>query len=318
MMGFICKICDSVGPHKGLLVKEMMAGTRASYPYFVCSDCGTLQIEHPVDDASAFYDNDTYSSFKEVDVGRIRKYIASIRNRCALTGRGGLVGRLLNAKYPLTRAHYIFAQYADRLDVSIIDVGCGNGKFLDLLSSAGFERLTGIDPFIAQELEKPGYSIRKKYLDQLTEQYDVLWLHHSFEHVKDPRRDLANVRDRMSQRGVCLLTVPIKGRVFEEFGADSYVIQAPHHNFLLTVKSMEILCANVSLVLEAHYQDASGISNWLKISALWQRNVSCSEMGQNLDGYFPESDIQRFKRIEKELASSELGDNVTFVLRKRH
>lgn len=316
MIRFTCNICGSKRPHEAIVAKEMMTGTRESFPYFACSDCGTLQIEHPVGDASAFYDNDTYGSFREIDVGRIRKKIASIRNRFALTGRGGWVGKLLDAKYPLTRAHYIFAQYANRMDMNILDVGCGNGKFLSLLSGVGFTRLSGIDPFIAQDVEKPGYSIRKKYLTNLTDQYDIVWLHHSFEHVKEPHRDLEAIRDRMSQHGVCLITIPIKGRVFEEFGADSYIIQAPHHNFLFTVKGMEILSAKASLALEAYHQDAAGISNWLKLSALWRRNIPCAEMDKDLNGYFSDTDLAHFSGIERELVSCGLGDNVTFVLRK--
>jgi SAM-dependent methyltransferase len=294
----------------------MTTGTHESLAYFICSGCGALQIEEPVDDVSSFYDNDTYSSFRDVDVGPIRKRLATIRNRFALTGGGGWVGRLLNRKYPLTRAHYVLARYADRMDLNILDIGCGNGKFLELLSGVGFTRLTGIDPFIAHDVEGPHYSIQKRYLSQVTAHYDIIWLHHSFEHVKDPHRDLADIRERLTQRGVCLITVPILGCVFEEFGADSYIIQAPHHNFLFTVKSMGILSAKASLVMEAHHQDAFGISNWLKLSALWRRNISCAEMRGDMNGYLSASDLTRFNGIERELLSAGLGDNVTFVLRK--
>lgn len=311
-----CQICGEEGSHESILVKEMMAGTRESFSYFVCSACGTLQIERPIEDVSAFYDNETYSSFREVEAGRFRRLIASIRNRYALTGKGGWIGKTLNSKYPLTLAHYVFAKYAKRLDVRVLDVGCGNGKFLDLLSGTGFGRLMGIDPFIAQDSVRPGYAIRRCYINQLSEQFDIVWLHHSFEHVKNPLHDLSLIRERMTDQGVCLITVPVKGRVFEEFGASSYIIQAPHHNFLFTVKSMELLSAKASLDLVAYHQDAAGISNWLKLSDLWRRDIACAEMSKNLDGYFSEGDLRRFDSIERELASSGFGDNVTFVLRK--
>jgi hypothetical protein len=120
----------------------------------------------------------------------------------------------------------------------------------------------------------------------------------------------------MTPVGVCLVTVPVVGRVFEEYRASSYIIQAPHHNFLFTVRGMQALSSRVSLVLDSYCRDAFGIANWLKLSDLWRRDISCAEIGSDVDGHFSRCELEEFRRIEDEMVSGGLGDNVTFVFRR--
>jgi hypothetical protein len=79
---------------------------------------------------------------------------------------------------------------------------------------------------------------------------------------------------------------------------------------------MQALSLRVSLVLDGYHRDAFGISNWLKLSDLWRRDISCAEIGSNVDVHFSRCELEGFRRIEDELVSGGLGDNVTFVFRR--
>src|SRR5213075_2198570 len=77
-------------------------------------------------------------------------------------------------------------------DAAILDVGCGSGDLLRLLHALGFKNLTGVDPFLAADLTTPeGIKIWKKELGQMPGSFQVLMLHHSFEHMTEPVAVLA-------------------------------------------------------------------------------------------------------------------------------
>jgi 2-polyprenyl-3-methyl-5-hydroxy-6-metoxy-1,4-benzoquinol methylase len=68
-----------------------------------------------------------------------------------------------------------------------LDVGCGGGALLDRLARVGFNKLSGADPFIAADAETPlGVPLMKRYLSEVTGEFDLIMFNHSLEHVPDP------------------------------------------------------------------------------------------------------------------------------------
>lgn len=267
------------------------------------------------DDMADYYSNSSYGSFISPGKPSFKKRIRTIRNKYAIWGEGGLLGYLLNQMVPLTTDYCVIKDYA-KADSKILDVGCGAGAYINDLSDIGFLNVSGIDPFLEKELEYAnGVVIRKMFLEQVVEQYDVILSHHSFEHVPQPLETLTSIKRLLRPGGVCLLTIPVAEDLYRQYGRDCYLIQAPQHFFLYSMKSMAVLTKKVGLRVEKIMRDATTTSNWYKYSELWRRDVSCNEAGGILDKYFTRKELAEFARTERDLNRQGKGDNITFILR---
>lgn len=310
-----CKICGNVNNNKNFTAREMMQGTRVEFEYLECSACGCVQIINVPANMTSYYANSSYGSFVSVGKTEIKKQIRIIRNRYAIFGIGGVLGYLLNKMVPLTADYRIIKDYA-KADSKILDVGCGAGAYINDLSDIGFRNVSGIDPFLEIELKYDnGVVIRKTFLEQVTEQYDVILSHHSFEHVPQPLETLMSIKKLLRPGGVCLLTIPVAEDLYRQYGKDCYLIQAPQHFFLYSMKSMAVLTNNAGLRVEKIIRDAATTSNWYKYSKLWKRDVSCNEVGPSLDKNFSHRELTEFSQTERELNRQGRGDNITFILR---
>lgn len=87
---------------------------------------------------------------------------------------------------------------------SVVEVGCGKGRFLEVLAARGIDALgfdpayEGTDPRIRRELFGPATSIRAS----------AVVLRHVLEHIPDPVGFLAGIRDANGGRGQIYVEVP--------------------------------------------------------------------------------------------------------------
>ena len=58
-----CKICANSRGNKYHTIKEMMFGTRHSFDYLECGECGTIQIVTPPDDLSPYYPDEAWKTY---------------------------------------------------------------------------------------------------------------------------------------------------------------------------------------------------------------------------------------------------------------
>src|SRR5690554_1100732 len=134
-----CKICGNGHGNKHHTIKEMMFGTRHSFDYLECNDCGTIQILTPPDDLSPYYPDDYYAYITLNESSSFRKTLKRIR------------WRLYNC-FDTKPFRPLYGDWLKRagakMDDRIADVGCGNGQLLYEMYTSGFTNLVGIDPFI--------------------------------------------------------------------------------------------------------------------------------------------------------------------------
>ena len=295
-----CKICGNIKGNLIFIAREMLQGTRNEFNYLECISCGCVQIIEVPGDLSGYYSNSSYGSFSSSKRSNFKAELRKIRNKYAICNKGGAIGKLLNKISPLPYDYCAIKDYAT-LNAKILDVGCGIGAYIYDLSNIGFVNATGIDPFIDEDFVYPnGVVIRKKFVGQLTEQYDVILSHHSFEHVPNPLETLKSIKDRLNMDGVCILTIPVAEDLYKIYKENCYLIQAPQHFFLYSIKSMSILAQKSGFKIEKIVRDASNTLDWCKISELWKNDVACNEENEN-NKRFSREELNKVLSIEKEV-----------------
>lgn len=126
----------------------------------------------------------------------------------------------------------------------ILDIGCGMGTLLMQLRGFGFSDLTGIDPFISTDIiYSNGVRIWKKDIyGCIGQQYDCIMLHHSFEHMAEPRDVFAKLKNMLSDKGRILIRVPLcDSYAWRKYNTDWWQLDAPRHFYLHTVKKYIIV-----------------------------------------------------------------------------
>ena len=116
----------------------------------------------------------------------------------------------------------------------LLDVGCGNGIFLELFSGRSGWEVLGLDPSpeAVDRCRDKGIHAIQGTIETFDDanQFDVITLWEVLEHVFDPLAVLRRCRDLVGPDGVLVLTTPnVGGFDYLVLGADSTNILAPVH-----------------------------------------------------------------------------------------
>jgi 2-polyprenyl-3-methyl-5-hydroxy-6-metoxy-1,4-benzoquinol methylase len=126
----------------------------------------------------------------------------------------------------------------------LLDVGCGNGSFLLLARSAGWD-VFGVD-FDARAVEaanRQGLNVRlggMEELDPALDQFDVITLSHVIEHVPQPVMMLQRCYELLRPGGGVWIETPnISSQGHRLFGKNWRGLEPPRHLVLFTLESMK-------------------------------------------------------------------------------
>jgi SAM-dependent methyltransferase len=295
-----------------------MFGSGEEFDYFSCADCGCLQIARVPADLASFYPRGYYSFHTHpAATNGLKAWLGARRDYLLATGQG-VAGRLLNRLRPATPEVISLGGIPARKDMRILDVGCGSGSLLSFLHRARVGRLEGVDPYISADLEvAPGVTVRKLALDQVSGEFDLIMLHHVFEHVKSGLELLMAGRKRLSARGIIFLRFPTpESEVWDRYRENWVGLDAPRHLFLHTRRSLGILAEKAGLNMERCWCDAPAMDFWA--SELYKRGLSLiDEKGANREPgtYFSKRELKAFARQAERLNAAGRGDMLAVVLR---
>ncbi len=141
----------------------------------------------------------------------------------------------------------------------------------------GYRRVAGIDPYIADDIsDSDGVVVHKRSLEQMTGEFDVIMLHHSFEHMHDPAGALNEMRRLLSATGRILIRIPIADSfAWRRYGVNWMHLDAPRHLFLHSAASMRLLAQRCELrVSELVYE---GNPSQFIGSEQYERNISLTD-----------------------------------------
>ena len=248
-------ICKNTDQHEIFNVKEMMIGTRELFTYYQCGKCSCLQLKDVPADLGSHYP-DSYYSFKATSAesikSKIKRLIAQKRSAYLVFGTG-LIGRLAALhSSTLYQGAFKSLSYIPHLtkDMSIMDIGCGDGKFLNSLRELGFRKISGTDPFLSpEEITSSELNLqRKSVFDEFSRKYDVLMFHHVFEHLSNPFEVLQRSKELLNTNGVVIIRIPtVSSKAWETYREHWVELDAPRHAFLYSRKSISIL-ANSAVI----------------------------------------------------------------------
>lgn len=249
-----CVACGADGPHPAIRVMgDPDPKGREHFTYLACVDCGTLQLTDAPDDLGRFYSDDYYSFRRSVPANPLKRRLIVARNRYAATGRG-LAGPLIYGHwpYPLLKTVHRATGFTGSAGAGarILDVGCGAGRLLTDLRSAGYADLTGIDPFLKEEVADPGFRLIRTDIGAMTGAFDLIMFNHSLEHIPDPREALEHAARLLAPGGAVSVRVPVVGgEAWSLYGGEWGQLDAPRHFTLLTTPGMDRLAGRAGLSL---------------------------------------------------------------------
>jgi SAM-dependent methyltransferase len=260
-----CRICGNEEGNARVVAREMMFGLRDEFEYIHCRNCECLQIAKVPDDLSRYYPSTYYSLARKRDF-RVKRLVKDLWIRQAFAGKG-ILGKLLRLRYgfPLSVqwARDWMRLAGVTLGDSLLDVGSGTGEYLLDLKTIGFTKITGIDPFLRNDLVVDGLRILKKELSEVQETYDFVMFHHSFEHMADPKAVL-NQAWRIIAPGRCaLLRIPVvPSMVWRTYGVNWVGFDAPRHIFLHSKKSITLLAEEAGFMVSHVQYDSDAMQFW--------------------------------------------------------
>ncbi len=322
-----CRICTNEISENTLQIKEMMFGTGRFYSYSKCSLCGCVQIEQPEKNMENMYPS-SYYSFNTYNISSITKKIKRFVVRCSVAnalGYNSINNFLFSQKNRDGGAHAL----KDKISKTskILDVGCGDGSLIDALNWCGHRNLTGIDPFMNDSISVGNYQLIKKNIEELdgNEIFDIIMLHHSFEHVDNPFEVIKNIKRLLKKDGLCIIRIPVSDSYAFDLYKENWVqLDAPRHVFLHTNKSMEILTSKYNLTIESIVNDSMEFQ--FIGSEQYKKGIGLNDARSyylppykklffNKKHLFSKSNIQQFKQHANVLNKEGKGDQRIYYIR---
>lgn len=320
-----CRICGNDKNNRTHTAREMMFGTRENFDYLECGACGTIQIVE-IPDLRRHYPENYYSLTSDeklyIEKHLRRRIAARLAGNYFMKGKN-LLGKYLTEKKEWLRFNFAHSLREPLLGIDfqsrILDFGCGDGKLLRNLYFYGFRNLTGADAFIEKDIFYPnGIEIYKRRLDEIEAEFDLVMLHHSFEHLPDPLETLREIHRLLADEKFCLIRIPVANYAWEKYGVNWVQLDAPRHLFLYTEKSMRILAKKSGFTVEKVVYDSEEFQFWA--SEYYAKDIAMNDPNWfKLDfekSLFTKKQFDDWKIEAEKLNQEKRGDQACFYLRK--
>ncbi len=296
-----------------------MFGFRDYFDYFQCANCNCMQIEHFPGNIDKYYP-DNYYSYKNSPIPKFGLFKKLQFNY--LTGENkNILGKIACFKYKPPK-YYDWLRNLELKDrqTRILDIGCGNGEVLKILYSFNFTFLRGIDPYINENIEiDDKLKMLKKSVYEVGENYDIVMMHHSLEHMTDQLEVLEKVFEILSPTGQFLLRIPIISEtLMAKYGANVVSLDPPRHFYIHSLKSIEMLLKKVGFKIKKKIFDTEVFD--IIASEQYVKNIAINEKGSYVsdkkNGLFSKKEINTFKQLINKLNDEEQGSSIALYLTK--
>jgi 2-polyprenyl-3-methyl-5-hydroxy-6-metoxy-1,4-benzoquinol methylase len=272
-----CPLCGDAGKIRHNDLSDRLFQVPGTFGIRACerADCGTLWLDpRPTQDSlgKAYADYYTHSgsqeaSFESLPITRkIERIWDDLCWRSHLEAKHGynlLRPSLKLLKRPLAMLAHLRPSFCADWDLMVrwqsagrigrlLDVGCGNGDALHMLSTLGWTvEGTDVDPSSVAVARSRGLTVHHgdlSTLDLETGAYDVVTLSHVIEHVHRPDQLLSQCKKLLKPNGRLVVVTPnVDGLLYGKHRANWLALDPPRHLILFTARSLRSLAGSAGL-----------------------------------------------------------------------
>ena len=174
----------------------------------------------------------------------------------------------------------------------LLDIGCGNGYFLALCRSKGYE-VQGIDISewaATYATETLGLPVRVGQIDDVDlprGYFDVITMWHSLEHTLNPRHAIEKAKSWLQRDGILVVEVPnYEGRDARSYWEDWIGWQFPFHFFHFTPQTLKRLLAEcgfrVAKAKDYHSETVKQALKRIPIVSIFARRIAKFYSGHSI------------------------------------
>jgi ubiquinone/menaquinone biosynthesis C-methylase UbiE len=229
-----CPICKKTGSNYYSSTNALMhEPNNEVYIFNVCNNCESVFLTNPVTpERLEHYYTENYLPYRGPAAwGKYSSFVANSQKKKD-SNRVNFVKKYLKKN----NANYL----------NVLDVGCGNPSFLELLQQSSKVNCTGIDFSDSGWKGKnyPNIELKKVAIeDYITDkQFDVITLWHYLEHDYNPSQTIETLYHCLKQGGKLIIEVPdyksISAKIQKSYWQGWH---SPRHISLLTKKSFGLL-----------------------------------------------------------------------------
>ena len=160
----------------------------------------------------------------------------------------------------------------------VLDIGCGDGSFLDDARAMGWQAVgTDFDPTVIEKARARGLEVYQGTIDAVPGTFDAITLCHVIEHLHDPLATLRTCFERLNPGGFIWIETPsIDALGLKRFGPDWRGLEPPRHLVLFNRRSLE------QAVADAGFARIENLAQPSVVEGLW---VMSDRIAQGADPY---------------------------------
>lgn len=303
-----CPVCGE--PDRAVLYENLVDNVFRVAPgkwtLWKCAQCGSVYLDpRPTRDTiplaySSYYthqepaEKDDYKSLSPLR--KLRRRLVNGYTNWRFSTRGAPASRfgvlvltiLWSYRKALAR-EYRHLPRCPKSSGSLLDVGCGNGAFLKIAESCGWD-VVGLDPDpkAAANAKQRGLAVHEggiEYFEGAVGLFDVITLNHVIEHVHDPIEVLKTCHTLLKPGGQLWLETPnIASFGHAQYGKNWRGLESPRHLILFNRRSLKHALTSAGYSTPRDRARPSACAGMFKASDALERDQSADRNLRPLKG----------------------------------
>lgn len=317
-----CGYCGGRDVRREWRAVERYFGMGDAFAYAECASCGSLNIAEVPANLASFYAPAGYGGHSTRHASSrssgLRRLMRNLLTNFRL-GRPAVLATVAGS-WVVEPGNPPPLRWLRRMSATrqwrILDVGCGGGDLLRQLWALGFDQLHGIDKFVPEVVSLPGLTINKGEIESVAGRFDLVMMHHSLEHMPQPRATISAAANLLSPGGWLLVRVPLcDSTAWREYGVDWYQLDAPRHLHVPTIEGLRALASIADLdMLDV---DHDSTSSQFVVSEGYRQGLSMVNQRKAGFTHVNAGDLEKFERRSEEVNRNHSGDQAVFYFRRK-